>query len=132
MSILENRLRLRRRQYEERRCCLAELESLAQRLRADGCRLQADIEEAVAVGNPIWAAPLLERHRKLALSLATIEGQIGAAGEALSTAARELQRHELALAQHAGAAGVASGRRAGRSSRSQLMASSNLDPDRGG
>jgi hypothetical protein len=130
MSILENRLRVGRRQYEERRRCLVELESLAQRLRADGRRLQADIEEAVAVGNPICAAPLLERHSKLARSLAAIEGQIGAAGEALSAAAWELQRHELAWAQHAGAAGVADRRRASRSPRPPLGASSTVDPDR--
>jgi phage shock protein A len=125
MSILENRLHLRRHQYEARRRSLEEFASLAQRLRADGRRLQADIEEAVAVGNPDCAGKLLERHGKLARSLATIEGQIAAAGEALASAARELQRHELAWAKHSSGAGVADRRRVPRSPRAQPAA-----PDR--
>lgn len=96
MSILEKRLRLHRRQYEERRRYIAELASLAEGLRADGRRLQADIERAVAVGKSVAAGPLIERLGKVETSLAAIEAQIAAVGEGLAAAAQELKGHELA------------------------------------
>ena len=125
MSILDNRLRLNRHQYEECRRYLAEFESLAQRLRADERRLQDEIERAVAVGKPGCTQPLLDRHSRLARSLAAIEGQIAAAGDALAAAARELKRHELTAAQRAGL----SERR--RAPRTRPASSPSAGPDRG-
>ena len=106
MNIIEHRITLHRRHCKERRRYLTELESLAQGLRADGSRLRSEIERAIAVGNPASAQPLLQRHGKLARSLAAIEGQIAVAGDALAAADRELKRHELAAAQRAGNAGA--------------------------
>jgi flagellar FliJ protein len=117
MNVLENRILLHRRHCEERRRYLAELESLAQRLRADGSRLRAEIDEAVAVGNPASAQPALERHAKLVHSLAAVEGQIAAAGDALAAAGRDLKRLELSAAQRADGAGPSDGRRLPHSSR---------------
>ena len=94
MNILESRIILHRRHCEERQRYLAELESLAQRLRTDGSRLRAEIERAVAVGNPASAQPVFERQAKLARSLAAIEGQIAAA-------ARDLKRLERGGARRA-------------------------------
>jgi phage shock protein A len=132
MSILDNRLRLNRHQYEECRRYLAEFESLAQRLRADERRLQDEIERAVAAGKPGCARPLLDRHSRLARSIAAIEGQIAAAGDALAAAgdalaaaARELKRHELTAAQRAGL----SERR--RAPRTRPASSPSAGPDRG-
>ena len=125
MSILDNRLRLNRHQYEECRRYLAEFESLAQRLRADERRLQDEIERAVAAGKPGCAQPLLDRYSRLARSLAAIEGQIAAAGDALAAAARELKRHELTAAQRAGL----SERR--RAPRTRPASSPSAGPDRG-
>jgi hypothetical protein len=127
MNILENRITLHRRHCEERQRYLAELESLAQRLRADVSRLRAEIEEAVAVSNPASAQPLLERHAKLARSLATIEGQIAAAGDALAAAKRDLKQLEVGAARRADGAGPSDGRRVPRSSRAPRAV-----PGRGG
>jgi hypothetical protein len=120
MNALENRLNLHRRHCEERQRYLAELESLAQRLRADGGRLRSEIEWAVTGGNPASTQPLLERHGKLARSLAAIEGQITAADDALAAAVRELKRHELAVAQHADNAGMSDRRRLSGTSRARF------------
>jgi len=94
MSVLENRLRLGRRQW---RRYLAGLESLAQRLGADERRLRAGIELAVAgrpdfagepggqpAGQPAreLAGELTERHGKLARSVAAIDTQIAEVGAA--------------------------------------------------
>jgi hypothetical protein len=119
MNALENRLNLHRRHCEERQRYLAELESLAQRLRADGGRLRCEIECAVTVGNPASTPPLLERHGKLARSLAAIEGQIAVADDALATSVRELKRHELAAAQRADDAATSDRSRAQGASRAR-------------
>ena len=55
MSMVENLLRLHRWQLEERRRYLGELESLAERLRADAQRLATDFSpdfDSLALGNP--------------------------------------------------------------------------------
>src|SRR6266446_5435137 len=118
MNSLENRINLHRRHCEERRRYLAELESLAGRLRTDGGRLRSEIERAVTVGNPAFAHPLLQRHGQLA--------------RALATASRELQRHEFAAAQRAPSAGLSERRRLPRSSRARPAASSLGSADRTG
>ena len=103
MSVVENRLRLGRRQCRQWRRYLAGLESLAQRLRADEQRLRAEIELTVA-GRPgvtgELAGELIERHRKLVSSVAAIDTQIAEVGAALGSAEQELKRQELAEAQH--------------------------------
>jgi len=136
MNSIENRINLHRRHCEERQRYLAELESLAQRLRADGNRLRSEIERAVTVGNPASAHPLLQRHGQLARSLAAIEGQIAAAGDALAVAAFELKRHEFASAHRVPSAGspaeLSDRRRPSRSSRARPAASPRGSADRGG
>ena len=112
MTVLEILLPLRRRQCEERRHHRAELELLAQCLRADAERLRAEIERSVAVGNPASAWPLIERHSKLERSVAALDGQIAMASDALSAAEQELRRHELAAAQCADRMGLSERRRA--------------------
>jgi hypothetical protein len=104
MSVAENLLNLRRRQCEERRRYLAELEFLAQRLGEDAGRLRAEIERTEASGDPAPARPLIARRIKLERSLAAVQSQIAAAGDALAAAEQELKRHELAAAQRAGRA----------------------------
>ncbi len=132
MSILENRLSLGRLQCEERRRYVAELDSLAQRLRADAWRLRAEIERAIAAGNPVFAGPLLDRHNKLARSIAAIDARIAEAGDALAAAERELKRYELARAQRADAVELADRRRASHSPGARQAASPIAGPDRGG
>ena len=126
MSAVENRLSLGRRQCEERRRYLAGLESLAQRLGADERRLRAEIQRAGIdgpapegdAGRPVaargFAGLLVERHGKLARSVAEIDAQIAEVGAALDVAEQELKRHELASVQHAAGAFVSERRRARR------------------
>lgn len=125
MNIRENRIARHRRNCEGRRSYLAELESLAWRLRADGERLRTEIEQAVAVGNATSAQKLLQRHGQIARSLAAIEAQITVAGDALASAARDLKRQELAAAQRA-PAGTSDGRHPPRFPRAGSVV-----PDRG-
>ena len=107
MSTLEDPLSLRRRQCEERQRYVARLEAVAERLRADERRLRAEIQGAfadwlapeAAGGKPVCARPLIERHGKLARTLGSVEGQIAAARNALTAAARELKQHELASSE---------------------------------
>jgi hypothetical protein len=131
MSVLENRLRLGRRQCRQWRRYLAGLESLAQRLGADGPRLRAGIERAVA-GRPDFAGEpdgqpagevagdlareLTERHGKLARSVAAIDTQIAEVGAALGAAEQELRRQELAAVPRSARAGLSEPRRTRRAS----------------
>src|SRR5713226_7997422 len=80
MSLREHPLQLWRRQYEERRRFVAELEALARRLRSDEQRLGGEAERAAAV----------------ARSLTAIDARIAEAGAALAAAERQLKRHEFA------------------------------------
>jgi chromosome segregation ATPase len=130
MSLIENRLQLRRRQCEERRQYLAELERLATRLRADAGRLEDEIERAVALGNRISAPPLTERHAKVERSLAAIEAQLGSAAAALAAAEQELRQYERAFATRAGSARLAD-RPLARRPRGRLPASPAIGGDRG-
>lgn len=75
---------------------------LAERLRGDTSRLSDDIGRA---GLPEGAAEpremplntLVERHAKLAHSLAEVEAQLAAAAKALAAVEAALQRHERDL-----------------------------------
>ena len=118
MSVLEDRLHLGRRQCRQWRSYLAGLESLAQRLRADEQRLRAAIELAGA-GRPDFtgelggqpAGELIERHAKLARSVAAIDTQITEVGAALGAAEQALKREELAAAHRTVRAGLTEQRR---------------------
>jgi hypothetical protein len=80
MSLREHPLELWRRQRDERRRFVAELEALAQRLRNDQRRLGDEAARAGAI----------------ARSRAEIDARLSDAGAALAAAERQLQRHELA------------------------------------
>ena len=93
MSVLETLMRRRRRECDERRRYVAELERLGERLRADA----EEVCREVAHGGT--AALLAERHAKLERSVAAIDAQIIAARAALAAIEQELRRHELARAR---------------------------------
>jgi hypothetical protein len=134
MSVLENRLRLGRRRCQQWRRYLADLESLAQQLRTDEQQLWAEVELAVAgptspeagAGRPDFArepggrlagepaGKLIERHGKLARSVAAIDTQIAEVGAALGAAERELRGLELATEQPTARAGLSGPRRSRR------------------
>jgi hypothetical protein len=103
MSTPQNPLSPYHQQCEERQRYIARLEALAERLRADEQRVRAEIQRVFAdwlapapAGNPVCARTLIERHGKLARTLASVEGRISRSSEALAAAARELKKHELA------------------------------------
>jgi hypothetical protein len=110
MSTPQSPLSLHRRQCEERQRYVARLKAVAERLRVDERRLRAEIQGVfadwlapeAAVGKPVCARALIERHGKLARTLASVESRITAASAALVVAARELKQHELADLQGAG------------------------------
>src|ERR1700693_3710419 len=108
MSIVENLLRLHRWQLDERRRYLTELESLAERLRADIRRLIDEIDTGAhalyqpAPGDPARCSVsrlLIERRRKLEHSVSEIQEQMVEARAAIAAAEHELQRREIAAAQ---------------------------------
>jgi flagellar protein FliJ len=105
MSIVSNLLRLHRWQLEERRRYLAELESLAGRLRADTVRLTADtnFEPANSLeqdnsGSRVLTRSLVERCNRLEHSIAEIETQIVEARAAVAVAESEVAHYEAAAA----------------------------------
>lgn len=114
MSTPQNPLSLHRQQCEERQRYVARLNAVAERLRTDERRLRAEIQGVfadwlapeAANGKPVCARALIERHGKLARTLASVEGRIAAASEALGVAARELKQRELADLKRAGSAGL--------------------------
>jgi flagellar export protein FliJ len=110
MSALDSLIRLHRWQLDERRRQLAELETLAEKLRQEGARLVAEqaseqtvaaasTEAATAYGS--YAAHLVERRRKLEQSLTSVEQQLILARDALSESYREVKRYEIAAATRA-------------------------------
>jgi hypothetical protein len=112
MSLVENLLRAQRRQCEERRRHLAELEQLAERLRADALRLRAAIDDGAA--NRLTLGQVVLRHATVERSITAIEIQIGSAAATLALAEAELRQSERAVAQHAGAGEAGAARRRGR------------------
>ena len=99
MSVLENQMRRCRRDCDERRRYVAELEHLGARLRADSERVRREVAAAGMTG------PLVGRYAKLERSVAAIDEQITAARHALAAVEQALQRHQLAWARRAGAEG---------------------------
>ena len=115
MSVVENLLRAHRRDCEDRRRYAAELELLAERLRADAGRVYGEIAAAGGRGSA-GAEPLAERCRKLERSVAELDGQLAAARDALIAAEQQLQLYERAVADRAGGPAL-SGRRLARRAR---------------
>lgn len=112
MSMVENLLRLHRWQLEERRRYLGELESLAERLRADALRMASANDPGVPrpdpartgdAGSAAFGRKSVERRVKLEHSVAEVEAQIIQARAALADAETELAHYELASAQRTSA-----------------------------
>jgi flagellar export protein FliJ len=107
VSALDSLIRVNRWKIDEQRRQLGELERLAERLRGESMRLEQELtsEQQVAAASleagysyPGYARELIERRRKLADSLAEVEGQMTAAREALADAFREMKRYEITAA----------------------------------
>ena len=95
MRVLDHLLIAHRRECEERRRYVADLEHLAERLQGDAQRLSAEIQLAEADGARATAVrQLVERHAKLERSISEIGAQLAAACQALAAAEQQLQRHE--------------------------------------
>ncbi len=110
MTALDSLIRLHRWQLDERRRQLAELETLADKLRNEETRLVAEqaSEQAIASssteaasGYGAYASHLVERRRKIVQSLASVEQQVVLARDALSETYREVKRYEIAAATRA-------------------------------
>ena len=101
MSVLENLLRLHRRECEDRRRYAAELELLAERLRADAGRLRGEMVE-FASNVSVKDGPLTERCLKLELSVAELDGRLAAAHAALAAAEQQLKLYERAVLDRSG------------------------------
>jgi flagellar export protein FliJ len=107
LSAVESLIRLHRWQLDERRRQVADLDTLAAKLRQEGARLVAEqkteqsiaadsTEAATAYGS--YARRLVERRQKLEQSLASVEQQIVVARVALADAYQEVKRYEIAAA----------------------------------
>ncbi|HZS85754.1 MAG TPA: hypothetical protein VFA50_23005 [Stellaceae bacterium] len=110
MSALDSLIRVNRWKIDEQRRQLSELERLAERLRGEATRLEQELtsEQQVAAASHEagysyagYARELIERRRKLADSLAGVEGQMAAAREALAEAFRDMKRYEITAANRA-------------------------------
>jgi hypothetical protein len=105
MNSRSNLHRTQQWQLAERQRYLTELESLAERLRADVGRLRAEIDEAGGADalptnprlDPLFIRPLVERHEKLLGSVAEIEAQIAEARAAVTAAQQEVKLVEGAM-----------------------------------
>jgi flagellar FliJ protein len=114
MSVMDNMMRQHRWALDERRRFLAELESLALRLRRDAQRLN-QIEEEAGTGRilrqsgapyPVFVEPLIERGRQLERSIAEIETQIPEA----AAAEHQVRLYEATQAQRSGKPASGAGR----------------------
>jgi len=105
MNARQNFHRLQHWQLAERQRYLSELESLAERLRADAARLSGSIEEASAAARSpqvhgVFVRPLVDRRDKLERSIAEIDTQIAEAREAVASAQQEMKLLDSAIAHH--------------------------------
>ncbi len=105
MSSLKTIIRLHKWQLDEKRRALAELQNLADRLKAEIERLKADLanEQETARRNPefafnyaSFARGAMERGKRLTQSLGQVDMQIAAATDQMAEAFQELKRFELA------------------------------------
>ncbi len=110
MTAIDSLIRLHRWQLDERRRQLAELETLAEKLRGEEARLLAEQanEQKVASASTdaasaygAYAAHVIEKRGKIAQSLASVEQQVAMARDALSESYREVKRYEVAAASRA-------------------------------
>lgn len=120
MSALDQLVRLHGWTLDERRRKVADLEQLAERLRADVVRIDGELvrEEKTISGSPellaaftAYAAVARRRRGKLAHSIAEVEQEIERAREAVQDAFLELKRYEQALANRKTRAATAESRR---------------------
>ncbi len=116
MSSLDTLIKLHRWQLDEQRRKVAEMESLAEKLRAELQRLdrEEEFEQHVAGGSHEanyaysgFAKALIDRRAKLSQSIRETEEQILEARAALADAYAEVKRYEIAaanrlLAKHRG------------------------------
>ncbi len=107
-SALDSLIRLHRWQLDEQRRCVADLDQLTVKLRAELARLESEQQaeqEAAARSAEVsfaygsYAGTLIERRRKLAQSLAEAEQQAAKAREVLAEAFQEVKRYEIAAAR---------------------------------
>lgn len=107
MTALEQLVRLHGWTLDERRRKAADLEQLADRLKADMTRIDAELEreEKTAAESPelraaftAYAAIARKRREKLARSVTDVEFEIERAREQVTEAFQELKRYEQALA----------------------------------
>jgi len=119
MGVVDSILRQHRWELDERRRFLAELESLAQRLRRDAHRLHQEIEEESGAGRllrqsgapyPVFVEPLIERGRQLERSIAEINTQIPEAREAVAVAEQQVRLCEATQMQRGGKPPLGAGR----------------------
>jgi len=117
MSARDHLQRLQVWQLAERRRYLADLESLAARLRADVERLRDEIGEAggdAKQAHAVFVRPLVDRRDKLLGSIAEIDVQIDEAREAVASAEQEVRLRGGALIQHSARSDLLVTRRARR------------------
>src|SRR5579862_226068 len=107
-STLESLIRVHRWQLDEQRRNVAEIESLIAKLRADleHLEVERETEQRIAATSAeasfayaAYAAALIERRRKLTLSLVEAEQQAAKAREALADVFQEVKRYEIAAAR---------------------------------
>ncbi|WP_448206593.1 flagellar FliJ family protein [Azospirillum sp. sgz302134] len=105
MSSLKTIIRLQKWKLDEKRRALAELQSLADRLKAEMDRLKEEIaaEQEAARSNPEqsytfsnYIRAAMERGKRLTQSMGQVEAQIMVATDEMAEAFQELKRYELA------------------------------------
>lgn len=105
MSNLKTIIRLQKWKLDEKRRALAELQNLADRLKAEMERLKEEIaaEQAAARDNPEasytyanYIRAAMDRGKRLTQSLGQVEAQITVATDDMAEAFQELKRYELA------------------------------------
>jgi flagellar protein FliJ len=104
MNARQNLYRQQHWQLAERQRYLAELESLAERLRVDTERMKGEIDQAGVTDetsrvHSVFVRPLIDRRDKLQRSVAEIDVQIAEARAAVAAAQQEMKLLEGPLAQ---------------------------------
>lgn len=104
MSSLDGLIRLHRWQLDEKRRALAELQALAERLRSELTRLDAEVSaeqtaaqvEEVAFSYAAYADAARGRRLRLTQSITQVDTRIAESTEEIAAAFQELKRYELA------------------------------------
>jgi chromosome segregation ATPase len=116
MRVQDHLLTAHRRECEERRRYVADLEHLAERLQGDAQRLSAEIQLAEVDSAAVIIRQLIDRQSKLGTSINEIGAQLAAARQALAAAEQQLRRHETVSITGPPAPGRAGRRRRRQSS----------------